>query len=166
MLSDDESTLDREGKRELMLKRIGFFGGSKALGEYLHGGAEASSGRGLQDHVEQVALRKVLEAASYIDSADKKSRRELLAILTALQAARHHEKPLPAAQANYVKNVEAMLREIPWSIGSSKVLKKMRKWEQSAVELRADEAMRVMAGEKLKNEEELKSSRLRDPDQR
>ena len=58
-------------------------------------------------------------------------------------------------QTDYEAHIKKFMEEIPWSIPLHDESSKDNKWLTSAQELRAHEAMRVAAGEKLEDEEEL-----------
>jgi hypothetical protein len=102
-----------------------------------------------------VLQRKALQAAHRLNPLEQKD------LLATLRIAAHAERAKTAA-AGIAPNrlevhVKEMLDEIVWMVGDREPApESLRDYMHTAAELRAEEEMRLMAGGKLANEEELK----------
>jgi hypothetical protein len=154
------------GKHDLLLRRLGYHAGVGAVDELTHGvsaraGSEMSTRR-LEEHVAHTLTQKCLTAIEQMDPASPKAVAEMLKLYARFWEVRHSGGNETSTDIDYVKNVKAMMEALPWSLGPRAIPKDMLPWSDIDAELRADELLRVAAGETLENEAELRSLRLRD----
>ena len=141
-------------ERELALKRIGYCAGAKTLDRVLRtpgrleGSATAESTiQGLADHVEDLLFDRVLTAIGSMENTDEKAVRALTQLYARLEAARQNSPDSSSGYEEYLKNVEAVLKEIPWKLASKGSPKVFEPWQKYATELRAHEMLQIAAGE-------------------
>ncbi len=156
------------GKEDLLLRRLGYLAGVGAVDELMYGvsaraGSEMSTRR-LEEYVAHTLTQKCLTAIEQMDPANPKAVAEMLKLYARFWEIRQSGRNETSRDIDYRKNVEVLMKQLSWSIGPNKIPKDLLPWSETAVELRADEQLRVAAGETLKNEAELRSLRLRDPE--
>ena len=141
-------------ERELAWKRIGYCAGAKALDRVLRtpecpasSATADSSIQGLTDHVKDLLLDKVLTTIGRMENTDEKAVRALTQIYAQLEAVRQKIPDSSSAHEDYIKNVEAMMNAIPWKLATDEVPKVFEPWKKYATDLRADEMMRIAAGQ-------------------
>ncbi|MHC4399372.1 MAG: hypothetical protein ACYTG0_06815 [Planctomycetota bacterium] len=141
-------------ERDLALKRIGYCAGSKALDRVLRTRGNPASAatadspiRGLANHVEDLLFDKVVTAIGRMKETDEKAVRTLTQVYAQLEAVRQKSSDSSSAPEDYIRNVEAMMNEVPWKLASNEVPKEFEPWRKYATDLRADEMMRIAAGQ-------------------
>ena len=162
-----------DDSRSRYWKHIAYVGGAKALDQVLHAAetrdvvkktGDLSSG--VLGLVDIELSEKMFGTVDRMDPSDQDSIREMLKLYGRMTDAGKKAEHIPPGQADYLKNVEVMMEHFPWSVGARGVPSHLREWSETAVELRAEDLLRVAAGEKLDNEAELKRMAPRDPGDR
>lgn len=149
-------------ERELALKRIGYCAGAKTLDRVLRtpGRAECSATaestiQGLADHVEDLLFDRVLTAIGSMENTDEKAVRALTQLYAQLEAARRNIPGSSPGFEAYLKNMEAVLKDIPWKLASKGAPKVLEPWQKYATELRAHEMLQIAAGEEGPTHEQM-----------
>jgi NCAIR mutase (PurE)-related protein len=73
--------------------------------------------------------------------------RSLTQVYAQLEAVRRNSSDSTSAPEDYIRNVEAMMKEVPWKLATDEVPKEFEPWKKYATDLRADEMMRIAAGQ-------------------
>ena len=141
-------------EREVALKRIGYHGGPEALDRVLRTPGHAASAatadnpiQGLANHVEDLLFEKILTAVGRMENTDEKVVRSLTQVYAQLDAVRRNSSDSTSAPEDYIRNVEAMMKELPWDLATDEVPEEFEPWKKYATDLRADEMMRIAAGQ-------------------
>ena len=142
-----EAVCDRplDDSRSRFWKHIAYIGGAKALDEVLHAAETRDAVRkardpslGMSGLIDMQLSEKMFGAVDRMDPSDQDSIREMLKLYGLMTDAGKKAEHIPAAQADYLKNVEVMMKHFPWSVGARGVPAHLREWSETAVELRAD----------------------------
>lgn len=154
--------------RGCLLKRIGYCAGPEALDLVLKTRPPTSSQdidpvQALNRYIESVLLEKTFASADHADPSSEQSIRTMLQNFARQQDARAKHGILSPGQESYQRNVEALLKGLPFGLASRDMPEELQSWADIPAELRADEMWRVMAGETLENEKELRNVKPREP---
>jgi len=120
------------------------------------------SAKKLEEYVSTILTQKCLTAIEQMDPTDQKSVAEMLKLYARFLDVQNQGRNETSGHLDYLKNAEAMLKAIPWSLGRKGVPPKLGPWSETAVELRAGEQLELMAGVAPGDEADLKNLRLRD----
>lgn len=140
-------------ERELALKRIAYIAGPEALNRVLRTpGREADSQTHestigeLVDRIEDALLDKVLNVIGRMENTDERTARTLIQLYAQLQAVQRGKADSSPGEENYIRNVEAMMKAIPFGLATKGLPKRFDKWKDSAMELRAHEMLEIDLG--------------------
>lgn len=144
----------------MRLKQIAYRDGPSALDVVLSGEPSGSD--------EKVSRKdetiKLLEGLLYELASGPNASAELSKMQSIVTTLRQLSEPAESAKKggardlnDVEKSIDVFLKEIPWSIGRKNIPPELAEWKDTAVELRADETLCVTHGQKLENEEWLKS---------
>ena len=124
MLGENNHDGTQNGKHELLLRRLGYFAGIQAIDQLTHGVAirgtspeSVVSAKKFEEYVSKILRHKSLAAIENMDPADDKLMAKMLALYARFQDARQGEGNQTSGYINYVENVQAMMKSLPWTIG-------------------------------------------------
>ena len=144
-----------KGNDNELLRQIGYTAGAKALNMVLGTTPKDSTRQDPQAAlavcIDAQLLVQAFAAAHGVNPADQQSIRSILQSYARSRAAAQDDGTLTPL----MQGIEAMLDDVPWTMGRKGVDPEQMKWHTSAVELRADDMQKVGMGTTLENEEEL-----------
>lgn len=156
----------------VFLRLVAYLGGVETLSEVLHFGGrrEDTNLEGLSNTISRRAelLRalKIHLAEESVDPMDLAAVPEALRLLECQEqaSAKRNEKSPPLTPLE--ETVDAVLKSIPWSVRGTKDAKphpRLAPFENCTAELRADDQLRIAAGEDVYDPEEFRSRKLPPP---
>jgi hypothetical protein len=153
---------------DLVWKFFGFLGGVRVLDELMdvYNASPRPTNPGeaatfLSEATRTLLSRQLAVAARSLVG----DRRAAAALLLAQARPESQSRGEGATRTVFEQHVEALLKELPWATGAdaSKVAPAVADVDQAAAELRADEQLRVAAGEQVPEVNALKELRLPPP---
>lgn len=142
-----------EADRELSLRAIGYFGGPVLLDRVLstpHQAHSETDSRPLEDiagQLESLFQARVITGTGNLERLDEDALKRWTGLLSELQSVRQVAGDASPGEEAYLKNIQALMDAIPWQLATKQeVPEEFKKFEHSAMELRAHEQLAIARG--------------------